>query len=572
MKVLGGIVLLLSFAGYANYLINVKRITVYLVPAIVMTSITGIMFLAGLINIMPLAVYSVLGFGTIILFRYRKDVSYDFIFQNKIGFAVCLLLLGYVFYYTYGGVYEDGDTMTHWGIIVRVMYQNNRLPNFADSTIAYQSYPPATACWIYFILKIFGYGEGKALFAQGIWMLSCVMAMFALNKSQRFEWDILIAAAALAMLHGIGLGGLRVDAVLSVVTVAMCVAISEFRNDLSLLFWICGPFCLTLTLIKNSGILFVFFMIIAVFIWGLISKAYAQSVKGALALSSIAIGGWYLWERHIKMVYSWALGTRHSMNIGYMKSVFGEKTKEQISTILNGFISKWFSLNKSYEWELIVVFFAVSLCIALIHKKRRVLFVPALVGIYYLVYKFCLLSMYLFNMPGDDALSIAGYVRYQKTFSLIVLGMILWMALEYIPNPQSISSKSRPKQTAILVATAFLAWMGLEYANIELMRPDYSNGGSHRRLVTMVKETRNGLTYSDKVITYHTYQFTSLFTKFTFDNSQCTNTSNIDKINEVLEVNSEGYDYLIILEENKSIKSLLRDYGYSDEDNCIRLK
>lgn len=181
MELILKLALVSGLAGYFNYLVNVKQIPVFIAPSVIITAICAAMYLCGLINVMPIGVYVSIGTGIILGLKYRKKFCFAVIRENKFAIALCLLLLVYLIYYTYSGVYMDGDTMTHWGVIVRSVCRDDRLPNFSNMEIGYQSYPPATACWIYFLLKIFGYGEGKALFAQGLWMLACAISCFSFN-------------------------------------------------------------------------------------------------------------------------------------------------------------------------------------------------------------------------------------------------------------------------------------------------------------------------------------------------------------------------------------------------------
>ena len=70
-----GILVIVCFAGYINYFVNVKRYSIFVVPAVVVTSVSGCLYIAGLINIMPLFVYLILGTGIFLLIYYRKDIK-----------------------------------------------------------------------------------------------------------------------------------------------------------------------------------------------------------------------------------------------------------------------------------------------------------------------------------------------------------------------------------------------------------------------------------------------------------------------------------------------------------------
>lgn len=565
MVFLSVILLVACFTGYYNFLVNVKKIQAFIAPSVIVTSITGCLYIAGIINTMLLAVYVILITGIILLIYYCKYINIDVFKENKFTIILCIILFLYLLYFTAGGVYEDGDSMTHWGIIVKTIFQDNRLPNFTNTTIGYQSYPPATACWIYFILRLSGYGEGKALFAQGFWMLTCVISMFSLNKTKSKIWDVMIAVFALFLMQG--MGGLRVDIILSLVTIAGFIVISEYRNDNEKLIILLPPFVLAITLIKNSGLLFVFFILIIMLLLLVKYNGLRAALKITAIPAFVSVTGWYLWETHIKMVYAQANSTRHSFSIGYMKWVFGTKTREEINIIIQRYISKWFSWNDSYEWQILITL-VILICICVFICGRHTVVIPGMIIAEYIIYKICLLVMYLTNMPGDDALLIASYSRYQKTFSLVMMFMAVWMIFEYVVI--DIKNVMWQKVSFVLIfAMTIILLYKIPYTG--MLRPDYQDAGNHRKLVKMVNDGKYGLNYGDKVVVYDEYWLNSIFVRFTFNNQDCNSFTNINDIEEVLETNNKQYKYLVILEWNQEIKELLEKYGYSDNPVCIPL-
>ena len=253
IRIVLAVALIMGFAGYFNYLVNVKQISVFIAPSVIITAICAVMYLCGLVNIMLFGLYTVIGVGIILVWYYRKSICFDEIRKNKFAVMLCVLLFIYLIYYTYSGVYVDGDTMTHWGVIVRSMCQDNRLPNFMNTEIAYQSYPPATACWSYFFLKVFGYGEGKALFAQGLWMLTCAIACFEFNKTKSKWGSMLAAVCVLFSLRW--LDSLVVDVILALSVTAAAVGIYEYRSDIQKQLFVVLPFMLVIPMIKNICLL-----------------------------------------------------------------------------------------------------------------------------------------------------------------------------------------------------------------------------------------------------------------------------------------------------------------------------
>ena len=71
----------------------------------------------------------------------------------------------------------------------------------------------------------------------------------------------------------------------------------------------------------------------------------------------------------------------------------------------------------------------------------------------------------------------------------------------------------------------------------ELLRPDYQNGGNHRKLVKMMNEGNYGLRNKDKVVVYDDYWLNFHFVCFTFNNQACDSFTDITAIEEVLATN-----------------------------------
>ena len=114
-----------------------------------------------------------------------------------------------------------------------------------------------------------------------------------------------------------------------------------------------------------------------------------------------------------------------------MKSIYLSRSKEDLNTIFQSFISKWFSLNISLEWQILALL--TGLVIILIFFKyecNKCLKIYVLNIIGYSVYKIGMLAMYLFNMAGEDALHVAAYERYEWTYSLVMMFSVIFFALK----------------------------------------------------------------------------------------------------------------------------------------------
>ena len=88
----------LSFLGYFNWLVNKHTISLFLAPAVITAGISTAMYLAGLINIMPLCVNMILLFGCFLLIKHRSVISFSWFRENWFPIFLSLLLVGYLLY------------------------------------------------------------------------------------------------------------------------------------------------------------------------------------------------------------------------------------------------------------------------------------------------------------------------------------------------------------------------------------------------------------------------------------------------------------------------------------------
>lgn len=545
----------LSMIGGVVYLVNSKKIGIFLAPAIMVALITCLMYIAGLLNIMPIMAYGILFSGFILGIKGIRKVNWGFKRENIIPFCFISLILVWLFWYLNGALYADGDTMTHWGRIVRSIYQDNRLPNFINNEIYCQSYPPATACWIYFVMKFTGYSEAIALCAQDIWIVLGAVSLFNLRDetviyNKKFIlMDVIILIGVLMYLNSFDT--LIVDVLLASVTITAFSIIADKKLNRKSKVWMLAIIAAVLPIIKNSGILFsAFIVVLAVAFLGS-EKKEKLTILINLGLPPLIL--FYLWKSHIEMVYYSAESTRHSIGFDYMKSIYLSRSKEDLNTIFQSFISKWFSLNISLEWQILALL--TGLVIILIFFKyecNKCLKIYVLNIIGYSVYKIGMLAMYLFNMAGEDALHVAAYERYEWTYSLVMMFSVIFFALKII---EYYNKNTLPRLSSFMICLMmlFLIYM----IPIEtFLKPNYIDGGVHRRLEALIIHSDYNVE-GKKVLVYSEDKYAFFYVKFTFDNEEADATSDCMIVDSILKSNLNGYEYLIIDSNNEQIQDIL---------------
>ncbi len=569
----------MALVGYGCHIKRRTGLKEELLPITVIAALGSVMYIAGILNFMELGVYAIF-FGGIWIFM--NEFSY-IQFKPTTNRIIFLGLLCYLAYFCWGGVYADGDTMTHWGVIVRETVELDRLPNFSTQEVAYQSYPPGTAMWIYLVCKLIGYSEGYALVAQGIMVCSALFTLFSLvgqglQKNNRifsiWQYIILLGAVIYMLQYNIRLDSLQVDHVLSVLCIAgMCIIICT-RDDASKMFISMLPLLLYLPIIKNIGILYSSILVIIMagcYLYGK-DKMWKEKIGKFIVFAVLpTIVFTFLWSCHTDMVYMDADMTRHSASISYMVSVAEAKSMEELQTIANNFLKVWFSLdpriNATREWWLIggmLLMAAISkfaLGVKKIHGDHTSLFLLSTLGLY-VAYKVMLLGMYMFNMPDEDAIYIGAYQRYMEG----ILVLIFFLTIVYCMHiAQLLWNSDMKKQIKVAFLTLLLVMTCLYPAVhtapfTKLMRPDYQHDGLYRQL-KVIKDEYCFPEKGAKVLVYTKTPYAGFFIQYCFRSFDAWGIAAND-FERAMETTPDFYDYLLIMDTDDEIENVVRKYGY----------
>jgi len=562
--------LFVAIIGNACFLKKKFKVNIWFLPVVLLSSIGLSMYVAGLLNFMPLMVGFIVAWGGGTLLYYRKEFKWE---KNWLFPLVCFLgIISYLVWYCYDAKYADGDTMTHWGVVVRDICLYDRLPNFSNKFIAYQSYPTGAAGLIYFFCKLLGYCDGTAMFAQGLYIAACLLALFALvDKDNIFGYIICIFVMVYALQYNITLDDLKVDNLLGLLVLA-CLAIAFYycKSDFEMAIYQTAPLLCMMQIIKNSGIIFWLFSALLLVNY---AKRNRKDFKKCLIFSvALPLSMLFLWNCHLGMVYLDAEHTRHSASISNLLSVIQQRPVSEYQIIVSNFGMKWFSWDASGEWAAwltLIVALIIGGCLKKSQKvscevERRV-FVSVMGA--YLLHKASLLGMYMFNMPDSDALGVGGYARYMDSVSIIIYGIAAIYLISCLA-----SSDHKKRITRLTSLTVVLVLLILPITDpsslFALNRPDYMQDGVYRKL--RIIQSENNLPERDgKVLVYSHKPFAGFFANFCFW-SVDTYAVDIEGLQRGIAQNY--YEYLIVLDHDEAIDAKLTAFGFPVEEDVIYLK
>ncbi|MCI6377192.1 MAG: hypothetical protein MR842_05485 [Clostridiales bacterium] len=416
-------VLALSLYGAARYAMRRFRLRMEEAVPFVMVCIAVGLALAGMLNLLKEAALVAYAGGLALaadsLVRRKEPLrafaTPAFWFLLVGGAALAWLL--------HGARFTEYDDFSHWGLIARTLLENDALPTFRDADISFQNYPPGSACWVYYICRFAGGGEGMMLFAQAALMLACLLPLFGLNRRRHAAGAAAVGGlAAFVFLGGETLvGSLYVDQLLPLVAAAGAALAAAHADETEKAAMLAAPFAIYSYLVKNSGLLFS--ALLGLLLIGCALRAGRRSGKlrrrqwGAVGMACAApFCVWYLWNRHTAMVFQNASATKHAMRPGQLMAVFQAKTAEDIELVVGNFVAAL----PTEAWIPLLCLLLMGLCLgaaALAEKRadKRILAVMAASAAVYLVYQIGMLGMYLFSMPVGEAVHLASLSRYNGT-------------------------------------------------------------------------------------------------------------------------------------------------------------
>lgn len=187
------ILFIASNLGIWEFFRRKTKMDIFFLPAFTVCLQITVLFCAGILNVLPLAVVGMYGMGIILAAFYLytdfknvihtyKNAGYAFL-----AVAVCLLLIA-----CKGHIFTEYDNFSHWALVVKSMLLTNRFPSFEDALVAFKEYPLGSASFIYYVCKLVSTSEPIQMFAQGFMLLCFILPVFKLLKRHVIAGSIYI--------------------------------------------------------------------------------------------------------------------------------------------------------------------------------------------------------------------------------------------------------------------------------------------------------------------------------------------------------------------------------------------
>lgn len=428
----------LSNFGYWEYFRKKSGMNVFFLPAFIVSLQVTLLFLAGILNCLRIAVFLIFGIGLALAVYYLVKDS-KCIVKNylNVGYLFLVVMVSIMLVATRGHLFTHYDNFSHWALVVRGMLITDRFPSFKDTLIEFQAYPLGSASYIYYVAKIISMSEGIQMFAQAYMMLCFILPVFKYVSKRKLEsYTYVILFTNFIFVYNIRITELLVDTLLPLQGMAMlfflcseCLGfgVRNKKECVSVLYAI--PFLCMSAQTKNSGMFFV--AIVCVLL--LMSLKYErQGAKQKIVTIAAPFLSLFLWKSHCDYVFPAASSSKHAMSVENYKAVFSGKSPEDVKNIFFGVINYAITSKELY---FLLAFMAVLGLISLLSytgARKRYLKVVSGAVVLYILYMLGIFLMYLFSMPGGEATRLAGIGRYQKTIFIAIYYLMLLTSLVFL--------------------------------------------------------------------------------------------------------------------------------------------
>ncbi len=422
-----GIGLFLSFTGYFYVIYRHLHFSWYTIPIFISSMISIGTYVGGLANLLLPVSYciyllGILGFMYMLTAWIKQGLPKIHIEAFPILFIIGTIIF---FLLTINLHLQHYDNFSHWAIIVKYLLTANSFPNAATAMISFKEYPLAASSFIYYICLFLGHSQGVMLLAQNILIFSCMLSVFGIiQEKNRFLLYIFLAfgMTLLSILNiTIRINNLLVDFLLPMCTLSAIAIIYIYKDQLSKTMLCLIPLLAMTNLLKSTGLIFSS-IALCFFAYTLIRDKKYRNLKTMmlfLLFIIITLIPYILWNYHLDSIIQGA--TKFSTT--NISSEFIKLPASMYSQVISKYLSTIFSFQNRSS-QMLFLYEIVSISVIIFYKvkyKKNLRLTPAYVwlNVVVILYYIGILGLYLFSMPYDEAIYLAGFERY--ACSIVIL-------------------------------------------------------------------------------------------------------------------------------------------------------
>lgn len=591
-QLITGVLLFCSLSGYMLFARTKLKLQTEFVPVFVFSAIGCAVYFFGLAGyLFP---------GSVILLVIGAILSGVFIYgiiDKKQYQQIRLSLFGVAFaigsVYFFHGLFISRlihyDNFSHWALVIKQMLSTNAFPDASSALIDFKNYPLGTSSFIYFFCRFTVNSQPVMLMAQGILIFSCFYAMFGIiEETKRFLlYAFLASGCSLLSLFNatIRITNLLVDFLLPVYALVLLAIAYRYQRNIKKACILMAPIAGLLMIVKNTGIIYggVGFLFL-LYLW-IKNREKSLWKSGLMIIFSIgtAMIPYILWSWHVKVAFQ-GIKNKFDISAGNIQNVNGGKTPEEVRQIISLFLKSVFDITSRPTMGVIVfnIMAIISSIFAVTVLKKRWNLWKAVIALdlILMVYYLGILALYIFSMPTDEAMRLAGFERYASSIVVLFVGGLLLCATVDMEHSfyykigdmpayrayKSVESKIRYQEGIILCLVLAVTLLMSEYNGMMSIQGSYRNTLPYKvYTVTGDRWYLDGRTDEKRYLFYASdtdSQVTDYYLQYI--GKYMLYAPNVDGICAFYEENMmnllSNYDYLVIVESDAPEKHLMKKY------------
>ena len=592
--------LICSFWGYMMLTRKAIGLQVEFIPAFVFSAVACIVYATGLLGILFAGSVAVIVTGLLAFVVLLKDKL-----KKKSGFQLSFSLFGFLwsigcflfFLLLLKSKLTHYDNFSHWAIVVKQMLSTNAFPTVDSNMIDFKNYPLGISSFLYYICHIAGHDQAIMIIAQGMLIFSCFYAMFGIvSEKKRFLLYALLGLgfASLSFFNiTIRINNLLVDFLLPIYTLAIVAIVHQYRADIRRACIGVLPMAGLLTITKSTGIIFasigLIFLCYKVFVYNKNTSRW-KMLFILLITSFVSIFPYLGWTWHMKNALS---GIQNKFDVQNMPI---EKTAEQIRQITSLFFRTSIDLTTRPALGILVfhsiAIGAIIFNILFLKKNWKLWKVLVTLDIVLILYYIGILGLYIFSMPLDEALRLAGFERYASSIVVLFAGGLVLAATLDIENSfyykigevadeqafRSVANKERYQKGVLACMAIAVTLLISEYNGINSIAQGYETTLPYKiQAITGDRWYSNGKEDDNRYLFYASdrdAQVTNYYMQYV--GRYFLYAPNVDGICLFYEDNMDnllsGYNYLIVVENDANESYLLRKhYGVTGKEGIYKI-
>ncbi|WP_312445517.1 hypothetical protein [Lacrimispora sp.] len=596
--------LLCSLSGYMMFTREILGLLAEFTPIFVCSAIACIVYFCGLTGFLLPGSAAVLAAGIILFFFFLlkkiRNQSYGnfHISPFQAGFAVGSL---FFFQLLFASRLVHYDNFSHWAIVVKQMLNTNAFPDAASALIDFKNYPLGSSSFLYFICRFAGNSQGIMLAAQGALIFSCFYAMFGvIREKKRFLlFAFLAAGCSLLSIFNITIRitNLLVDFLLPIYTLVLFVMIYRYQREIKKACICIIPVAGLIMIIKNTGTIFAGIgFLYLIYVW-LKNKDKSFWKNGLAVLLSVgaAFIPYLLWNIHMAVNFQ-GVENKFEVFANNLHGITGGKSPEEIRQIADLFVKSVFDITSRPAMGILGVDAAAILAsvfaAALLKKSWNLWKALIALNMVLIGYYLGILALYVFSMPLDESLRLAGFERYASSIVVLFSGGLVLCATVDLENSfyyksgempdyrafKTVESKDRYQKGIIFFMALAITLLMSEYNGMQTIRRSYKMTLPYKVYQVTGDRWFSGGKVDENRYLFYASDVDSQVTDYylQYIGRYMLYAPNVDGICAFYEDNLihllSSYDFLVIVESDGDAKHLMQKYfGVSGKEGIYRI-